>query len=547
MAEKSYLKIRGASENNLKSIDIDIPKNKLVVLTGISGSGKSSLAFDTIYADGQRRYMESLSSYARQFMGQMKKPDVLSIEGISPAISISQKTAVHNPRSTVGTVTEIYDYLRLLYARIGTPHCTECGKEIKSQSVDQMVEQIMSLPEGTKIQLLAPVVKGRKGRHEKVLEQARKNGYVRAFIDGELYELSEEIVLEKNIKHNIDIIIDRLIVRPGIEARLSDSIENVFTITDGVLTVDVIDQKKFTLSQNLACPNCGIGIGDLEPANFSFNSPFGACPECFGIGYKMDFDEDLMIPDKSMSINEGAIQVIGWQSSKQEGSWSRAILDALAEEFDFSLDVPFESYPKEIYDILLYGTDRSVKVYYDGRWGDKVHDVTFKGIISSVEKYYKETYSPSIKAEYESFMRITPCQACKGQRLKKESLAVTIADKNIFEITDMSIKNFDVFIRGLELDDFQIAIGKQILKEIQARTSFLITVGLDYMALSRATSTLSGGELQRIRLATQIGSGLVGVDYILDEPSIGLHQRDNDKLLSALKNLRDLGNSVLVV
>lgn len=518
-----------------------------MVLTGISGSGKSSLAFDTIYADGQRRYMESLSSYARQFMGQMKKPDVLSIEGISPAISISQKTAVHNPRSTVGTVTEIYDYLRLLFARIGTPHCTECGKEIKSQSVDQMVEQIMSLHEGTKIQLLAPVVKGRKGRHEKVLEQARKSGYVRAFIDGELYELSEEIVLEKNIKHNIDIIIDRLIIRPGIEARLSDSIENVFTITEGVLTVDIIDQRKFTLSQTLACADCGMGIGDLEPANFSFNSPFGACPECFGIGYKMDFDEDLMIPDKSMSINEGAIQVIGWQSSKQEGSWSRAILDALAEEFDFSLDVPFESYPKEIYDILLYGTDRTVKVYYDGRWGDKVHDVIFKGIISSVEKYYRETYSPNIKAEYESFMRITPCQACKGQRLKKESLAVTIADKNIFEITDMSIKNFDVFIRGLELDDFQIAIGKQILKEIQARTSFLITVGLDYMALSRATSTLSGGELQRIRLATQIGSGLVGVDYILDEPSIGLHQRDNDKLLSALKNLRDLGNSVLVV
>ncbi len=518
-----------------------------MVLTGISGSGKSSLAFDTIYADGQRRYMESLSSYARQFMGQMKKPDVLSIEGISPAISISQKTAVHNPRSTVGTVTEIYDYLRLLYARIGTPHCTECGKEIKSQSVDQMVEQIMSLPEGTKIQLLAPVVKGRKGSHEKVLEQARKNGYVRAFIDGELYELSEEIVLEKNKKHKIDIIIDRLIVRPGIEARLSDSIENVFAITEGVLTVDVIDQKKFTLSQNLACPDCGIGIGDLEPTNFSFNSPFGACPECFGIGYKMDFDEDLMIPDKSLSINEGAIQVIGWQSSKQEGSWSRAILDALAEEFDFSLDVPFESYSKEIHDILLYGTDRSVKVYYEGRWGDKVHDVTFKGIISSVEKYYKETYSANIKAEYEAFMRITPCQVCKGQRLKKESLAVTIADKNIFEITDMSIKNFDIFIRDLELNDFQIAIGKQILKEIKARTSFLITVGLDYMALSRATGTLSGGELQRIRLATQIGSGLVGVDYILDEPSIGLHQRDNDKLLNALKNLRDLGNSVLVV
>lgn len=518
-----------------------------MVLTGISGSGKSSLAFDTIYADGQRRYMESLSSYARQFMGQMKKPDVLSIEGISPAISISQKTAVHNPRSTVGTVTEIYDYLRLLYARIGTPHCTGCSKEIMSQSVDQMVKQIMSLAEGTKIQLLAPVVKGRKGRHEKVLEKARKSGYVRAFIDGELYELSEEIVLEKNKKHNIDIIIDRLIVRPGIEARLSDSIETVFAITGGVLTVDVIGQKKFTLSQNLACPDCGISMGDLEPANFSFNSPFGACPECFGIGYKMDFDEDLMIPDKSLSINEGAIQVLGWQSSKQEGSWSRAILDALAKEFKFSLDVPFESYPKDIHDILLYGTDRTVKVYYDGRWGDKVHDVTFKGIINSVEKYYKETYSANMKAEYEAFMRITPCQVCKGQRLKKESLAVTIADKNIFEITNMSIKKFDIFIRALELSDFQISIGKQILKEIQARTNFLITVGLDYMALSRATSTLSGGELQRIRLATQIGSGLLGVDYILDEPSIGLHQRDNDKLLSALKDLRDLGNSVLVV
>lgn len=491
--------------------------------------------------------MESLSSYARQFMGQMKKPDVLSIEGISPAISISQKSAVYNPRSTVGTVTEIYDYLRLLYARIGTPHCTECGKEIKSQSVDQMVEQVMSLPEGTKIQLLAPVVKGRKGRHEKVLEQARKSGYVRAFIDGELYELSEEIVLEKNKKHNIDIIIDRLIVRPGIEGRLSDSIENVFALTDGVLTVDIIGQKKLTLSQKLACPDCGISIGDLEPANLSFNSPFGACPECFGIGYKMHFDEELMIPDKSLSINEGAIQVLGWQSSKQEGSWSRAILDALADEFNFSLDVPFGSYSKEIHDLLLYGTDRTVKVYYDGRWGDKVHDVTFKGIIKTVEKYYRETYSDTIKAEYETFMRTTPCQVCKGQRLKKEALAVTIADKNIFEMTDMSIRNFAYFISGLKLNDYHIAIGKQILREIQARTSFLINVGLDYMALSRATSTLSGGELQRIRLATQIGSGLVGVDYILDEPSIGLHQRDNDKLLSALMNLRDLGNSVLVV
>jgi excinuclease ABC subunit A len=518
-----------------------------VVLTGISGSGKSSLAFDTIYADGQRRYMESLSSYARQFMGQMKKPDVLSIEGISPAISISQKSAIHNPRSTVGTVTEIYDYLRLLYARIGTPHCTECGKEIMNQSVDQMVEQIMALPEGTKIQLLAPVVKGRKGRHEKVLEQARKSGYVRAFVDGELYELSEDIVLEKNKKHTIDIIVDRLIIRPGIEARLSDSIESVFAITDGVLTVDILGEKQFALSQNLACPDCGISISEFEPASFSFNNPFGACPECYGIGYQMDFDEDLMIPDKSLSIKEGAVQVMGWQSSKQEGSWARAILDALAEEFNFSLDVPFELYTKEIHDILLYGTDQSVKVYYEGRWGDKIHDVTFKGIISSVEKYYRETSSPITKAEYESFMRITPCPLCKGQRLKKEALAVTVADKNIFEITDMSIKNLAVFLKDLQLNDFQIAIGKQILKEIQARVSFLVNVGLDYMALSRSTSTLSGGELQRIRLATQIGSGLVGVDYILDEPSIGLHQRDNDKLLSALKNLRDLGNSVLVV
>lgn len=480
-------------------------------------------------------------------MGQMKKPRVLSIEGISPAISISQKTAVHNPRSTVGTVTEIYDYLRLLYARIGIPHCTECGREIKSQSVDQMVERIMSLPEGTKIQLLAPVVRGRKGRHEKVFEKARKSGYVRSFIDGELHELSEEILLDKNKKHNIDIIIDRLIVRPGIEARLSDSIENVFAITDGVLTVDVAGQGTFTLSQNSACPDCGISIGSLEPANFSFNSPLGACPECAGIGYKMEFDEDLMIPDKSLSINEGAIQVLGWRASNQEGSWARAVLEALAREFHFSLDVPFESYPKEIHDILLYGTDLTVKIYYNGRWGEKVHDVAFKGIIKSVEKYYRETYSSTVKAEYETFMRITPCQLCKGQRLRKESLAVTIAGKNIFEITDMSIKNFALFLRDLKLTDFQKVIGSHILKEIEARTNFLIKVGLDYMSLSRATSTLSGGELQRIRLATQIGSGLAGVDYILDEPSIGLHQRDNDKLLAALKDLRDLGNSVIVV
>lgn len=547
IAEKLYLKIRGASENNLKNIDIDIPKNKLVVLTGISGSGKSSLAFDTIYADGQRRYMESLSSYARQFMGQMKKPNVLSIEGISPAISISQKSTSHNPRSTVGTVTEIYDYLRLLYARIGIPHCTECGKQIKRQSVDQMVEQIMALPEGTKIQVLAPVARGKKGQHEKILEQAKKSGYIRVIIDGNQYDLSEEITLDKNIKHSIEIIVDRLIIRLGIESRLADSIETVLKLTDGILKVDVIGQDMMTLSQNFACSDCGISINEIEPRSFSFNNPFGACPECYGIGYKMHFDEDLMIPDKSLSIDEGAIAVYGWQASNQKGSWARSILEALSKEFGFPLDVPFESYPKDIYDILLYGTDRTVRVYYEGRWGDKIHDVTFKGIISSVEKYYRETYSASAKAEFESFMRITPCQVCKGQRLKKESLAVTVADKNIFEITDMSIKNLHKFIDELKLNDFHIAIGSQILREIKARVSFLIKVGLDYMTLSRATSTLSGGELQRIRLATQIGSGLVGVDYILDEPSIGLHQRDNDKLLNALSSLRDLGNSVIVV
>ncbi len=518
-----------------------------MVLTGISGSGKSSLAFDTIYADGQRRYMESLSSYARQFMGQMKKPDVLSIEGISPAISISQKSTSHNPRSTVGTVTEIYDYLRLLYARIGTPHCTECGKEIKSQSVDQMVEQIMSLPEGTKIQLLAPVVRGRKGQHEKVLEQAQKSGYVRAFVDGKQYDLSEEIVLEKNNKHNIELIVDRLIIRPGIQSRLADSIESVFRLTDGLVMVDLIGQETMTLSQKFACTDCGVSINDIEPRSFSFNNPFGACPECFGIGYMMNFDEDLIIPDKSLSINEGAIAVYGWQSAHKKKSWANSILEALSKEFDFSLDEPFESYSKEIQDIIIYGTDRTVTVYYEGRWGNNVHDVTFKGIISSVEKYYRETKSASAKLEFESFMRITPCQLCHGQRLKKESLAVTVADKNIFEITDMSIKNLYKFIDDIKLTDFQMTIANQILKEIKARVRFLIEVGLDYMTLSRATSTLSGGELQRIRLATQIGSGLTGVDYILDEPSIGLHQRDNDKLLNALKNLRDLGNSVIVV
>jgi excinuclease ABC subunit A len=545
--ENNYIKIRGASENNLKHIDIDIPKNKLVVLTGISGSGKSSLAFDTIYADGQRRYMESLSSYARQFMGQMKKPDVLSIEGVSPAISISQKSTSHNPRSTVGTVTEIYDYLRLLYARVGTPHCTECGKEIKSQSVDQMVEQIMSLPEGTKILLLAPVVRGRKGQHEKVLEQARKSGYVRVFVDGKQYDLSEEIILEKNNKHDIELIVDRLIIRPGIESRLADSIESVFRLTDGIVMVDVIGQERMTLSQKFACTDCGVSINDIEPRSFSFNNPYGACPECSGIGYMMHFDEDLMIPDKSLSINEGAIAVYGWQAAHKKGSWANSVLEALSKEFNFSLDVPYESYPKEIRDLLLYGTDRSVTFYYEGRWGDRVHDLTFKGIINSVEKYYRETGSANSKQEFESYMRITPCQLCNGQRLKKESLAVTVADKNIYEITDMSIKNLYKFIDDIKLTDFQMTIANQILREIKARLGFLVEVGLDYITLSRSTGTLSGGELQRIRLATQIGSGLTGVDYILDEPSIGLHQRDNDKLLNALKKLRDLGNSVIVV
>ncbi|NLO93111.1 MAG: excinuclease ABC subunit UvrA [Clostridiaceae bacterium] len=547
MPENNYIKIRGASENNLKHIDIDIPKNKLVVLTGISGSGKSSLAFDTIYADGQRRYMESLSSYARQFMGQMKKPDVLSIEGVSPAISISQKSTSHNPRSTVGTVTEIYDYLRLLYARVGTPHCTECGKEIKSQSVDQMVEQIMSLPEGTKILLLAPVVRGRKGQHEKVLEQARKSGYVRVFVDGKQYDLSEEIILEKNNKHDIELIVDRLIIRPGIESRLADSIESVFRLTDGIVMVDVIGQERMTLSQKFACTDCGVSINDIEPRSFSFNNPYGACPECSGIGYMMHFDEDLMIPDKSLSINEGAIAVYGWQAAHKKGSWANSVLEALSKEFNFSLDVPYESYPKEIRDLLLYGTDRSVTFYYEGRWGDRVHDLTFKGIINSVEKYYRETGSANSKQEFESYMRITPCQLCNGQRLKKESLAVTVADKNIYEITDMSIKNLYKFIDDIKLTDFQMTIANQILREIKARLGFLVEVGLDYITLSRSTGTLSGGELQRIRLATQIGSGLTGVDYILDEPSIGLHQRDNDKLLNALKKLRDLGNSVIVV
>lgn len=546
MKESPYIKIRGANEHNLKNVNIDIPKNKLVVLTGLSGSGKSSLAFDTIYADGQRRYMESLSSYARQFLGNMKKPDVVSIEGISPAISISQKSTSHNPRSTVGTVTEIYDYLRLLYARIGIPHCPECGREIKKQPLDQIVEQIMALPEGSRILLLAPVVRGRKGRHEKVFEQAKKSGYVRVIVDGIQYDLSEEISLEKNIKHNIEIVVDRLIVRPGIESRLTDSIESVFRLTEGLLMVSVVNGELLTFSQNFACPDCGISIPEIEPRSFSFNSPFGACPECAGIGYKMEFDEDLMIPDKSLSIEEGAITVYGWQSSKDKGSWTRAILDALAEEFNFSLSVPFELYPKEIHDILMYGTDRPVKVYYQGRWGGNEHNVIFKGIFESVERHYREA-SNTIKAEYEEFMRITPCQACKGQRLNRESLSVTVNGKNIFEMTDMSVKNLYNFLDQMQLNDFQMTVAKHILKEIKTRVSFLIDVGLDYLTLSRAASTLSGGEHQRIRLATQIGSGLVGVDYILDEPSIGLHQRDNDKLINALCNLRDIGNTVLVV
>jgi len=547
IAETQYIKIRGACENNLKNIDIDIPKGKLVVLTGLSGSGKSSLAFDTIYVDGQRRYMESLSSYARQFLGQMKRPDVESIEGLSPAISISQKSTNHNPRSTVGTITEIYDYLRLLYARIGIPHCPECGREIKKQSVDQMVDQIMAMPESSRIQILAPVVRGRKGRHEKLLENAKKSGYVRVRIDGNQYELSEKIDLDKNIKHNIEIVVDRLIVRPGIEARLTGSIEDALKLAEGLVMVDAGDGRILTFSQNFACPDCGISIDEIEPRSFSFNNPFGACPECSGIGYKMEFDEDLIIPDKSLSINEGAIAVYGWQSSKDKGSYTRAVLEALAKEFDFSLDVPFESYPKEIHDLLLYGTDRSVQVYYNSsRWGEGVYDVTFKGIINSVEKYYREA-SDAMKGEFEAFMRVIPCKACRGQRLKKESLAVTVAGKNIYEMTELSVKELSHFLQEVQLTDFQMAVGKQILREINSRLGFLIEVGLDYLSLSRATGTLSGGEMQRIRLATQIGSGLVGVDYILDEPSIGLHQRDNDRLLGALRRLRDLGNSVLVV
>ena len=548
MDARQYIKIRGANENNLKNIDVDIPRNELVVLTGLSGSGKSSLAFNTIYAEGQRRYMESLSSYARQFLGQMEKPDVESIEGLSPAISIDQKSTNHNPRSTVGTVTEIYDYFRLLYARVGIPHCPKCGREIAKQSVDQMVDQIMALPERTKIQLLAPVVRGRKGTHAKLFERAKKSGYVRVRVDGNMYELSEEITLDKNIKHNIEIIVDRLVVKPGIEKRLTDSVENVLQLAEGLLLVDVIDGDPMNVSQSFSCPVCEISIDEIEPRSFSFNNPFGACPECFGLGYKMEFSEELMIPDPSLSINQGAIAVLGWQSCTDKSSFTRAILDALCKEYHFDLDTPFEDYPKEIHDVLIYGTDgKEVKVYYKGQRGEGIYPVAFEGLIKNVERRYRETGSQTMKAEYETFMNITPCSACKGQRLKPGALAVTVGDKNISEVTTLSIERLQKFLDELQLTETQQLIGNQILKEIKARISFLMDVGLDYLTLARATGTLSGGEAQRIRLATQIGSGLVGVAYILDEPSIGLHQRDNDKLLATLKHLRDLGNSLIVV
>lgn len=547
-SERKYIKIRGANEHNLKNIDVDIPRDEFVVLTGLSGSGKSSLAFDTIYAEGQRRYMESLSSYARQFLGQMEKPNVEKIEGLSPAISIDQKSTNRNPRSTVGTVTEIYDYFRLLYARIGVPHCPKCGKEIKKQTVDQMVDQIMELPEHTKIQLLAPVVRGRKGEHQKLFEQAKRSGYVRVIADGSMYELSEEIKLDKNKKHNIEIVVDRLMVKEGIEKRLADSIENVLALANGLMTVDVIGGEPIQFSESFSCPDCGISIGEIEPRSFSFNNPFGACPTCFGLGYKMEFDEDLMIPDKRLSIAEGAIQVMGWQSCTDPSSFTYAILKALTEEYHFSLETPYCEYPEEIRHVLIYGTDgREVKVHYRGQRGEGVYDVAFEGLIKNVQRKYRETGSEVMKQEYEQFMRITPCETCKGQRLKAESLAVTVADKNIYEMTSMSVKNLNAFLAEMKLGEQQHRIGDQILKEIRARVGFLNEVGLDYLSLSRATGTLSGGEAQRIRLATQIGSGLVGVAYILDEPSIGLHQRDNDKLLGALKNLKDLGNTLIVV
>ncbi len=546
--EKKYIKIRGANEHNLKNVDLDIPRDQMVVLTGLSGSGKSSLAFDTIYAEGQRRYMESLSSYARMFLGQMEKPNVESIEGLSPAISIDQKSTNRNPRSTVGTVTEIYDYFRLLYARVGIPHCPKCGREIKKQTVDQMTDQIMELPEGSKIQLLAPVVRGKKGTHVKLLDRAKKSGYVRVRIDGNLYELSEEIVLDKNIKHSIEIIVDRLVVRPGIEKRLTSSIESVLNLSEGLLIVDVVGKEELNFSQSFACPDCGISIEEIEPRSFSFNNPFGACPECFGLGYKMEFDEELMIPDKTLSINDGAIAVMGWQSCTDKSSFTHAILEALCEEYGFDLDTPFEQYPKEIHDILIYGTNgKEVKVHYKGQRGVGIYDVAFEGLIRNVERKYRETSSDVMKAEYETFMQITPCKECKGQRLKQSALAVTVGGKNIHEITSCSIVELKKFLDTLTLTKTQEMIAGQIMKEIKARLQFLLDVGLEYLTLSRATGSLSGGEAQRIRLATQIGSGLVGVAYILDEPSIGLHQRDNDKLLATLKHLRDLGNTLIVV
>ncbi len=548
LPRRELIKIRGANEHNLKNIDLDIPRNEFVVLTGLSGSGKSSLAFDTIYAEGQRRYMESLSSYARQFLGQMEKPNVEKIEGLSPAISIDQKSTNRNPRSTVGTVTEIYDYFRLLYARIGIPHCPSCGKEIKKQSVDQMVDHIMEMPEGTKIQLLAPIVRGRKGEHAKVFDRAKKSGYVRVRVDGSLYELSEEIKLDKNIKHNIEIIVDRLVVKPGIERRLTDSIESVLALAEGLLIVDVIGGEPVNFSQSFACPDCGVSISEIEPRSFSFNNPFGACPECFGLGYKMEFDADLMIPDKRLSINQGAIAAMGWQSCNDTSSFTNAILQALAKEYHFDLDTPFEEYPEKVKNVIIYGTGgKEVTVYYKGQRGQGTYPVAFEGLIKNVERRYRETASEIMKQEYETFMHITPCKVCKGMRLKKESLAVTICDKNIYEITSMSIGNLHGFLLSMELTKQQQLIGKQILKEIKARVGFLIDVGLDYLSLARATGTLSGGEAQRIRLATQIGSGLVGVCYILDEPSIGLHQRDNDKLLNTLRSLKDMGNTLLVV
>ena len=546
--ERKYIKIRGAKEHNLKGIDVDIPRDEFVVLTGLSGSGKSSLAFDTIYAEGQRRYMESLSSYARQFLGQMEKPNVEKIEGLSPAISIDQKSTNRNPRSTVGTVTEIYDYFRLLYARIGIPHCPKCGREIRKQTVDQMVDQIMSMPQGTKIQLLAPVVRGRKGEHQKLLERAKRSGYVRVQVDGSVYELTEEIKLDKNKKHDIEIVVDRLVVKPGIEKRLTDSIENVLNLAEGLMTVDVIGGEPVQFSQSFSCPDCGISIDEIEPRSFSFNNPFGACPECYGLGYKMEFDEDLMIPDKRLSLAEGAIQVMGWQSSADPSSYTYATLKALSKEYGFSLNTPYQELPEDVRHMLIYGTGgRTVKVHYRGQRGEGVYDVAFEGLIQNVNRRYRETGSDAIKQQYEEFMRITPCKCCGGQRLKKDALAVTVADKNIYKVTSLSIRKLQEFLNDMQLTRQQLLIGEQVIKEIKARVGFLVDVGLDYLTLARATGTLSGGEAQRIRLATQIGSGLVGVAYILDEPSIGLHQRDNDKLLATLKHLKDLGNTLIVV